>query len=337
MAIKIRDDVINIYGDSLESCFFARTIALANPKSTVVHYSSGNLGGIHNDVNGTLGVLTASQYSRISELVDVEFVEISEMHLKVPHNKISFMNTSDGYIRYPINKKSFETEYDYLDNIMSPLSYEDYINKFKTTKNIVKCIKEMFSDSFYMEIIKKIGTNFYDITQSQLEPRFIYEELLQLKYLTSDDLIVHYTPKNGYGELCESLLKLDNISSRVVDRKKIKKNIRTNDEMNYIFEYYDYYLDFIYGSIEYITLEPVLHKKTLLNLDSISITITPYDKRYGKYYQIDSNIYGVKTSKSTIMSDGFGPRTPIPTYQNSKKIREYTQLVSNIPNIKLCK
>lgn len=337
MAIKIKDNIINVFGDNLQSCLYARYLATLNPTIQIFHYSYGHLGGIYNGVDGILGALSQSQINMILKYIEFEFTEISEIFVKVPYGKISFMNTLDGNIRFPFNKKSFESEYDYNDMIQSTPTYTEFMNSYKSSKNLVKTLRAIYSDSFYMEIAKKIGTNYYNVTQSQLDPSYIYKELLEIGELATNINICKYFPTKGYEELCNELLNCYNITKIHEPRKDIKHKIRSNNEMNYIFEYYDYYLDFIFGPIEYVKESPNFTKISLYDPNEISITLSPYDKKYGKYYKIDSKIYGISTSKHTIDSNTFIQASPLPTANNMKKIAEYNQLTTNIPNIRLCR
>lgn len=335
MAVKLNNNVINIYGDNLESCLYARYLANKHPDKLIIHRSTGKFGGIYNESTGMLGILTQLQVDKILEYIEFDFEPITEVYVKIPYSKVKFRNTSDGNIRFPFNKKSFESEYDYDDTVLSTPTYEDFLIRYKQTKNIVKCLKEVFSDDFYVDIVKKIGTNFFNITQSQLDPKYIYKHLLHLESLNSQDYIIQYTPKYGYTLLCEELLNCINIEKIIEDRPTIRKQIRANNELNYIFEYYDYYMDFIFGAIEYVKYDVNLHKTTLFRADHISKTITPYDKKYGQYIQIESNIYGVVATPYEIISNSFESCTPLPTYTNVKKIQEYNSLINNIPNIKM--
>lgn len=335
MAVKLNSNIINIYGDNLESCLYARYLADKHPEKKIIHRSTGKYGGVYNESTGMVGMLTQAQVDKISEYINISFDVISETYVKVPYNKIKIKNTSDGNIRFPFNRKSFESEFDYDDIIMSTPTYEMFMTQFKQSKNIVKCLKEIFSDDFYMDVIKKIGTNFFNITQSQLDPKYIYKHLLHLESLSSSEYILQYTPKEGYTVLCEALLNCSNIEKSIEDRVSIKRYVRNNNELNYLFEYYDYYMDFIFGSIEYIKYGITLHKTTLFRADGISKTISPYDKKYGQYIQIESNIYGITTTPYEITANDFDACIPMPTYNNVKKIQEYNSLINNIPNIKM--
>lgn len=335
MGVKINNNIVNIYGDNLESCIYARYLANKHPDKKIIHRNTGKLGGMYHESTKVPGVLTQLQVNKILEYISVEFEPISESYVKIPFSKVKFKNTLDGNIRFPFNKKSFESEYDYNDTILSTPTYEEFISKYKQTKNIVKCLKDIFSDEFYIDVVKKIGTNFFNITQSQLDPKFIYKQLLHLESLSSTDYIIQYTPKDGYSLLCSELLNFSNIEVIIDSRPNIRKNIRNNNQLNYIFEYYDYYLDFIFGSIEYVKYEAVLHKTTLFNADSISKTLTPYDKKYGQYIQIESNIFGIQATPYEIIDNSFDSCIPLPTYNNVKKIQEYNSLINNIPNIQM--
>lgn len=334
MLNKYTSNVINVYGDSLDACVYTRTLSEKFPNRTIVHYSSGEFGGIYSNKNGMLGLLSENRMRLISSYIDAEFIPVTESYVKVPYNKLKIKNTTDGNIRFPITKKSFEFEYDYDDVILSTPTYEEFIEEYSNNKNIVKVMKKIFNDSFYTDVIKKIGTNIFDTIQSQLDARYLYKTLFNMESLQLCDYFIYYCPVGGYDSLCRKLLENSNIKTVITDRVSIKKSLENNDQ-NYLFDYFDYYLDYIYGGIEYTKFTPKEYKKTLFNTDQISRIYTPYDKNYGIYYQIESTIYSVETSKYFIKSNNFSSCIPTPSQTNFKKISQYLELVSNIPNMNI--
>lgn len=331
-----RGNIINVYGDSLDSCIYTRILSEKYPNKQIIHYSSEYLGGIYSNKSNMLGLLSEKQVNLLLKYEpDLRFIPITESYIKVPYTKLKFKNTTDGNLRFPFTKKTFEFEYDYNDNILSTPTYDEFITRYGDIKNLVKLMKEIFSESFYMDVSKKIGTNIYNTIQSQIDPRFLYKTLFNLESLALDDYYIYYTPVGGFEDLCLSILDKDNIKLIVKDRKTIKNILSSNKDDNYVFDYFDYYFDFIFGGIEYIKYHPKLIKTTLFNTDVITITQTPYDKKYGMYYQIDSSIFSVSTSKYLIHSNTFDYCLPIPTQSNYKKINQYIELTASMNNIRI--
>lgn len=334
MSNKFNTSIINVYGDTLESCVYARMLAETRPNLKIRHYSSSNLGGIY--VNSALGLLTEKQMLRVLEYMpEYEFTPVTETYVRIPYNKLKIKNTTDGNIRFPFTVKSFESEYDYDDVVLSTPTFDEFMDRCKANKNIVKTMKEIFQDSFYVDVAKKIGTNLFDVIQSQLDPKYIYKQLFNMESLSYDDYLVYYTPVNGFEDLCVELLKHENIEMIITDRKSIRDKLNGNNEMNYVFDYFDYYLNFIFGPIEYYKFTSTEYKKTLYNTEFISRTYTPYDKKYGLYYQIENTIYAVSTRSYAIRCNIFDNCIPKPTITNVKKIAQYLDLVSKIPNINI--
>lgn len=336
MSSKNTSNIINVYGDTLDSCVYSRVIAERYPEKTIVHYSSGNYGGIYSDTNRMLGLLTEKQVNKILEYLPLyDFIQVTETYVKVPHSKLKFKNTTDGNLRFPFTKKTFECEYDYNDVITSTPSFEEYMEDFKENKNIVKVMKSIFNDAFYMDISKKIGTNIFNIIQSKLDAKYLYKSLFGLEYLQYSDYIVQYTPTNGYYDLCCSLLSHSNITRVVDTHKNIKEKITLRRDSNYVFDYFDYYFDFIFGGIEYTKFTPIEYKKTFFNTDFITKIYTPYDKKFGIYFQIEDTIYSVENKPYYIRSNNVQVSIPTPSQSNYKKILQYVELVNNMPNVKI--
>lgn len=334
MLSKVNNGIINVFGDTLDSCVYTRMLSEKYPDKTIYHYSSGNFGGIYSDSNGMLGLLNETRKNIILSYIQTEFIPITETYVKVPYSKLDIKNTTDGNIRFPFTKKSFEFDYDFYDVILSTPTYEEFMTNYIDNKNLVKCMKNVFADSFYMNVSKKIGTNIFDVIQSQLDPKYLYKALFNMDSLLLDEYFIYYSPAYGFTDLCTKLLAKSNIKVILDNRKSLKKAL-DNNNMNYLFDYFDYYMDFIFGGIEYTKFTPIEYKKTLLNTDQICRVYTPYDKKYGIYYQIDNIIYAVVNSKYLIKSNYFDVCMPTPSQLNYKKIKQYVELTNNIPNISI--
>ena len=334
--MKSKSNIINVYGDTLDSCVYSRVIADRYTDHKIIHHSSGEFGGIYSDNNKMLGLLTEKQANKILEyLPDYVFIPVTETYVKVPHNKLKFKNTSDGNVRFPFTRKSFECEYDYNDMILEKPTFEEYIEDYKENKNIVKLMKTVFQDNFYMDVSKKIGTNVFNLIQSQMDAKYLYKTLFSMDFLDSADYFIYYIPSTGFGDLCLQLLNNHNITIKIDNRKNIKDRLSTKRDQNYVFDYFDYYFDFIFGGIDYTKFTPKEFKKTLFNTEFITRTYTPYDKKYGIYYQIESTIYCVENTSYSIKSNTIESAIPTPSQTNYKKISQYIELANNMPNVKI--
>lgn len=334
MSRKFNENIVNVYGDTIESCMYSRILA-ENSNKKIIHHYSEQLGGIYS-TTGMLGLLTGKQVKKIKEfLPEEEFIIITETYVKIPYNKLKIKNGTDGNIRFPLTKKSFESEYDYEDTIINTYTYQEYVEKYKESKNITKVFKSIFQDNFYIDVVKKVGSNLFNVIQTQMDYRYLYKTLLNLDSLEQDEIYQFYLPVCGFEKLCFKLLEKENITVVNQSRIDVKNKFRDNFELNYLFEFADYYFDFVYGALDYIKYEVTPYKTTLYNTEEISKVYTPYDKKHGLYFQIDNVIYSVDANKTRIRSNNFGKITIMPTLDNCKKNSQYVELANNIPNVKI--
>lgn len=336
---KLNNSHVNVVGDSIESCLVSRKLSDNPAVKEVHHYTTGALGGVFIDDVETvyLGLLSKSQVNKIQQyLPDEVFEEVSESYLKIPHKKLNFQNSYDGYIRFPFTANSFENEFDMDDIILEKYGYTQYVDKLLEYKNINKIFKEMFEDHFYMNIIKKIGTNIWNLNISQLDPSYVYKGLLHLEHLDTQEPIMFYRPKIGYSGICKKLLEKDNITIVKENRINIKNKTKAQiDIMTYYCEYYDFYYDFLYGAMEYINPIVEMYKKNNLNTENYVKIQTPYDKKYGVYYQLNNNTYRVFFENYIINTNSYSAKQLIPSIANMKRYSEYKKMADLMINSRI--
>ena len=331
---KFDFSVVNVVGNSIESCLFSNYLKNKFPEKSIRHFRSGNLGGVHSFENGLPRFFTLEQKNKILNILpDVEFQTITETYLKIPYNKLEFQNSNDGYIRFPLTKKSFECEFDYNDIVDSTPTLQDFMDSYSSTKNVIKCLKGVFNHKFFNNVIKRVSLNYLTIPQANIDPRYTYNTLLQLDSLADEDYYCYHYPTIGVEELCNRLLS--GIEVKLESKANIKKLVKNNKNLNYICENYDYYFDLMHGPLDYLTISSDIHKKYSMNLDEIVRIYTPYDKKSGLYYEVNSTIYKTTLGVTRIKSNNFGEMLLAPTIDNSKKILDYQKTSNLIPNIKL--
>lgn len=331
--VRILEDSINVIGDSLEACLYSRYLASKPNINRIDHYTTGEYGGFYFDeVKDSAYValfLTNAQLSKISNYIpNIEVRQVTENYVKAPSKKIKFSNPYDEYIPYPLNKASFELEMDYVDNILKTYTKEEFIIEYKEHKNITKLMKDIFSDQLYLNIVKKIGCNQWNLNQSQLDPSKLYN-LLHLYQLDSDKAFEYYNPSNGISSMCKELLN----DSKIVIHKENRKDIKaiTKSQVNkvtYLFEYVDYYMDFMFGGFDYMKAHTDLHSKSISEYKYFRI-YTPFDKDYYVYFGIDSCTYKSWNEPIAINSHDFGRNILIPSLANTRKMIDYRK-VSNV-------
>lgn len=338
---RISKDVVNVVGDSLEACLYSRFLLENNPDiKKINHYITGNLGGVYADrvknEHYNILFLNAKTRDKIAGfLPSCKFELIVDNYIKVPQKKIKFSNNYDNHLHFPLNKTIFELEIDYSDAVLSPLTFEEFIKEYKEVKNITRLMKMMFSDTFYGNIIKKIGTNQWNINLSQMDPIKLYKSVLCLDYIDSDDIVEYYHPVDGATALCEELLSHYKINVIRVDRKSIKNVVNNDrDKLTYIQDNIDYYMNFMFGALDYVQYQTEVHKKSIAHTQTSRI-LTPHDKTYFQFFEKDSITYKTWSKSTRISSNDFEYLALVPSISNYKKILDYKKVAAVSQNIKI--
>lgn len=326
---RISTDVVNVVGDSIEACLYSRFLLKNNSDiKKINHYITGNLGGIYDDreKNNHYNILflNAKTREKIAEfLPDFKFELIVNNYLKIPQKKIKFSNNYDGFLRFPITRKCFELQIDYQDAVTSCMNFEQFINEYKEVKNITRVMKMMFSEDFFSNIIKKIGCNQWNINLSQVDPIKLYKNILNLDYIDSDEVVEYYHPIDGATKMCEELLSHPKINVIRTNRKAIKNIVNTDrDKLTYIQDYVDYYMNFMFGALDYVQYQTEIHKKSI-SYSKTSRVFPIYDKVYFQFFEKDSITYKTWSKEMNIRSNDFDFLAVVPSIQNYKKISDY--------------
>ena len=338
--VRISEEYVNVVGDSLESCLYARYLAETKPKiKRIDHYTTGEYGGFYFDeVKDSSYIplfLTRPQLLKINKFIpNFEVKLISENHVKVPAKKIKFTTPYDEYITYPINRGCFELDMDYKDAILRNFTYEEFIAEYKDSKNITRLMKTVFSDNFYLNIIKKIGCNQWNTNQSQIDPGALYH-MLHLEQIDSKDSFEYYYPVNGMSDLCKQLLDHPKIAKHTATRKNIKATFKAQEDRTvYLFEYIDYYMDFMFGGFDYMKCNTEIHTKSFSEQNYFRI-YTPFDKTYYVYFGIGQTSYKSQNIPYLITANDFCRSILVPTMTNYRRLNEYRKVAQVSRNLKI--
>lgn len=336
---RISEDVVNVVGDSLEACLYSRYLASMPEIKQVNHYTTGEYGGFYfdekKDDSYVALFLTSTQLDRVKEFMPtLREIPLCENYLKAPVKKIRFSNPYDEYIPYPINKTSFEVEMDYEDNILRKYTYEEFLKEYKDCKNITKLMKSVFSESIYMNLIKKIGCNQWGLNQSQMEVGRLYN-ILNLGQIGSDVEFKYFYPNGGVSLLCKNLLNNQKISIKHGSRKDIKKATKSQlDKVTYYFEYIDYYMDFMFGPLEYVKAETEIHNKSISEYKYFRV-YTPFDKNHYAYFGVEAYTYRTRNVPTKITTHNFSRSLIVPSQSNYRKIYDYRKVSAVSRNFKI--
>jgi len=338
--VRISEDSANVVGDCLEACLYSRHLAedLKHMKE-ITHYTTGEYGGFYfdeiKDDSYCILFLSKDQLTKILRYIpNLKYKAVLENHLRVPVKKIKFSSSYDEHITFPINRNSFELEIDYQDSILKKYTYEQFIEEYKSHKNITRLMKSVFSESFYLNIIKKISCNQWNTNQSQIDPSRLYH-MLHLNQLDSTKQFEYYFPVEGISSLCKELLNHPKIKVAKESRNNTKKIIKSQtNKVTYIAEYVDYYLDFMFGGFDYMISRTETHGKSLSE-STIFRTYTPFDKKYYMYFGTESTVYKIWNTPKLITSHSFNRMCLVPSISNYRKLVDYRKVSNVSRNLKI--
>jgi hypothetical protein len=337
--VQMVEDIVNVIGDSLDACLYSRYLASKPNISRIDHYTTGEYGGFYfdqiKDSAYCVLFLTDPQLSKITDfLPNLQTIQVEEHYLKAQIKKMKFSSPYDEYVTFPINRSSFELDMDYADNILKTYTYDEFIAEYREHKNITKLMKCIFSENFYMNLIKKIGCNQWNTNQSQLDAGRLYG-MLQLGQLSSETPFKYHYPVNGISSLCRELLNHPKIKIHTANRKTIKAETKAQtNKITYLFEYIDYYMDFMFGGFEYVVGHTDVHSKSISEYKYFRV-LTPFDKKYYSYFGVDATSYKAWNETSLITSHDFKRQLLIPTQANYRRMNDYRKISQVNRNFKV--
>lgn len=338
--VRISDESANVVGDCLEACLYSRHLAEDNSNmKEITHYTTGEYGGFYfdeiKDDSYCILFLSRDQLAKILKfLPNLKYKAVLENHMRVPVKKIKFSSSYDEHITFPINRNSFELDIDYQDSILKKYTHEEFIEEYKSHKNITRLMKSVFSESFYLNIIKKISCNQWNTNQSQIDPSRLYQ-LLHLNQIDSNKQFEYYYPIDGLSALCKELLNHPKIKVVKESRSETKKIIKAQvNKVTYIAEYVDYYLDFMFGGFDYMVGRTEVYGRSLAE-SNLFRTYTPFDKKYYMYFGTESTVYRTLNEPKTITSHKFNRMCIVPSIGNYRKLADYRKVSSVSRNLKI--
>lgn len=333
--MEIRNKTINVIGDSLKTILFCRKLLSLGAKSVNL-YTSGRFGGVYCDKikgkNSPLLLFSEEEKNRIQEYYDGDFIETTSTYVSAPSKKIPFELEYDEYFKFPITKKTFLSKEEYDENIINPIDFTAYKNLVSQKMSMNNILKFIFSDKLYNNIIKKIYKNMYKSIITKLTPPSVFFRHLRIDNIKKDGDVPFYYPVDGIYTTCKKILG-NKVNVKIMDARSIKKSIDSSNELFYVCDYIDYYFGFMYGALDYISIETkcILDKSDISEIYRID---TPYEETYQEY-KLDRSSYKCKSKLETIKSNNFGDLLLVPSVKNSRLIRKYENYSDNNLRLKV--
>jgi hypothetical protein len=316
-----------IIGYSLSSVLYARELAEANNKITFV--KTGKLGYPLDDLNDCLYESTVNRIKSFSpKILFNKFTNYT--YAFFPYSQLDFVNSHNGLLSYPLNKKTFECaeEWEQIQYCISNL--EKFKNKLEHSNNYVNIYKKFFPKWLYDSVIKHIGINkWHNQKQSKFTKDCLSKEI-NLDLLGSGGSGNIYRPINTYESISEELLKHPNIkviSRKIQDLNKFIIERHKNSDVIFMDNRIDYLTGFAQGKFERIYFKTELSQDTnteeFFDINT-GIVFTPM-----KDYWCITNNLGEINKIVSYESDDYNLLSQIvPTVPNSKLYKDYKSLLN---------
>lgn len=192
-----------IVGYSLDSVLLARD--LANKGASVTFLETGKLGYPLDNLRDYISQVSMQRIKDI-EPSTTFLKSINDIYAFYPYSQLEFVNSHNGLISFPLNKKSFESaeEWEQIEACISQLG--DFNMKLDQAANFINIYKKFFPKWLYDSMIKFMGVNKWGgIKQAKLTKEGLSKEIC-LAQLTSNGTGPVYRPEEGYEVLCRKLL-----------------------------------------------------------------------------------------------------------------------------------
>lgn len=211
-----------VVGYSLDSVLLARE--MAETGASVIFLESGLLG---HPLDTLRDYIDQSSMQRIKKLdPSVSFLKlVNDSYAFFPYEQLEFVNSHNGLISFPLNKKSFESaeEWEQIEGCVSHI--DEFHLKLEQATNYINIYKKFFPKWIYDSVIKYIGINKWGgIKQAKFTKDGLAQEI-SLSFLGNSGTGVCYRPEVGYQELCKRLLVHSKIKHDTISLPQLKEFI----------------------------------------------------------------------------------------------------------------
>ena len=211
-----------IIGYSVDAALYARELAEADNK--IVFLKTGKLGYPLDDFRDCLTENSANKLKFF--IPELEFKRhVNYSYTFLPYNQLEFVNTHNGLVSYPLNKKSFECAEESEQMEACALNLEKLKLKLEHSNNYINIYKKFFPKWLYDSLVKHIAINKWGgCKQSKFTKEALYKEV-NLNFLNNPTSGILFQPVMTFEDICKSLLKHENIKIMDASVDKLKKFI----------------------------------------------------------------------------------------------------------------
>lgn len=326
MKLKYTTTVI---GYSLDAVLYARELAEVGNK--VVFINTGVLGYPLDNIRDYVSYNTVQKIKSFD--VTIQFTKmVNNTYVFFPYNQLEFVNSHNGLISFPLNKKSFESaeEWEQIESCINQI--EKFKQKLENATNYINIYKKFFPKWLYDSMIKYVGVNKWGgLKQAKFTKETLIKEI-NLAYLNEYGNGSIYRPETGYKAVCEKLLDNKNIKVVQMPVERLKNfviNRQKDTDVVFMDNRIDYLCNYAYGRFERVSFEGELSRES--NMEEFidindGIVLTPM-KDYWCVSNEFGNICKIKTSiKRDFKVTDMTQHTP--TAINKKIYGEYKKLLN---------
>lgn len=314
----------HIYGHSIEACLTARQIV--SEGHDVVFHATEALGKVEDH----LGDFILEQYAELILKYSLQIIPLpNALHVHVPYELIKFNNSTNGLMKFPLTRMSFESKND--ADVFSTMEKEiiEFVNDTSEC-NFINNFKSLLPKQYYDVVWKHMGLNRWGLRHSQMS-RWNYIKELGLSDYSKKTPYVLWKPRTTYGDLCADIIEhpsIELIQTDIRELKKIWTNSKLNKNVLVMDNRVDWLCDYRFGLLERKRTTKVVgvDVSNYENFLSNGFIFTPHDVNFG--IKLEN---GIGTSYSNEDSNELSldvSRVLSPSLENSKYIDEYSSIVS---------
>lgn len=242
-----------VIGYTLDAVLTAHNLAM-DPDNDVEFYCTGELGEPLDKYNDFISYDNAQRIDYITHGTPYEgFSNVEYMY--IPYDKLKFKNSHNGLIQLPFNKMSFD-DIDEWKAVVDGFNSTEVQNIMSDASNsptrLITMYKQYLPKWFVDSIIRNVSpTRWADIPTSALTLiGFNYE--FNLSKIDSSSIEQWYKPTISFKNVCENILKTDNIPIYYADKSLCYNFLTDRNIPNVTFmdNRVDYYLDYRFGMFD---------------------------------------------------------------------------------------
>lgn len=329
MEVEMKNkNTTTIIGYTLDAVIYARELAEAGNK--VVFINTGTLGYPLDNIRDYITYNTVQKIKSFDPIIQFTKI-VSNTYVFFPYGQLEFVNSHNGLISFPLNKKSFESaeEWEQIESCISQM--DKFKQKLENATNYINIYKKFFPKWLYDSMIKYIGVNKWGgLKQAKFTKETLTKEI-NLTHLNEYGNGNIYKPDISYKSVCEKLLNNKNIKITEIPVEKLRNFVvsrQKDTDVVFMDNRIDYLCNYSYGRFERISISSEFSKES--NLEEFidindGIVLTPM-KDYWCITNEFGNICKIKTQYKTDFKISEMTQH-VPTAINKKIYNEYKKLL----------